>query len=708
MRNKTWVVRALRSPHFPLALVSFCLLLMMFGVFRTFNFYSAVIGLLVCITLAERLPSIPERGPKVSLLEKVALSVLTVVGFEILFCTIGRGFFPLIYVALPLVCYYLGWQAATAAVLTTAVLEIATGPLGVNTLLRLLPLPVTAFIPPWALTNSGRLRQLLHGFVYRTLSLNEEDAVEASGMKARSHVDVSAVGADSNEPVPQRIAEVEGSRGYLGSFVDSFNLHTALVYLENPEGFMEIVDWATRGRVPIDVGQKVHFRSGYLGWVAKTKTPLNVGCIKNPGDNLIYYRRSQTGVKSVLFVPIMGGEGAESRLLGMLVLDSLNEKAFGEKEIKAAQFVADLVSKEATSARAARDASLSTKAFATFYEFSRKLTETLDLDATLDCVVETVAHAMDTETVAITIRDPKMGGSRLARAGRTRREDIEGRQILHEDTLIGLVAETEKSFYAPDLETRQRFRAVFGRELDFALGISKHRTLLILPLKGRASFPGGERHTYGCLTILKPERDALGTEQKKLAEVISRDAGCAIYNAILYAEARELAITDGLTGLYNLRHFQAEFERTLETYGKFSGKVSLMLCDIDRFKHLNDTFGHQTGDTAIAAVADAIAKAVGKRDVPARYGGDEFAVLMPDANERRAKDVAEKICSNVKKTHWERLGIETPVTVSIGIATFPEDAFTKDALIKHADRALYKAKHLGRNKIVHFQDIEDA
>jgi diguanylate cyclase (GGDEF)-like protein len=698
-----WALRALRSSYFPLVLASFCLLLMMFGVFRSFNVYSGVFGLLVCVTLAERLPSIPGRGPKVSLLEKVAVSFLIAVGFEILFSTVGRAFFPLIYAVLPAVCYYMGWQAATAAILATAVLDVTLNPLNLGTLLRLLPLPVSAFIPPWAIANSGRLRQFLNGFVYRALGMNEEDAGGASVAKAPTDAHVPTAG--SKIQVSYGAGEDEGLRGCLGSLVDSFNLHTALVYLENPEGLMEIADWATRGGAPIDVGQKVHFRSGYLGWVARTRTLLNVGCVKNP-DNLVYYRRSQPGVKSVLIVPIV--ERVEGRLLGMLVLDSLLEEAFGEKETKIAQFVADLVLKGAMSARAVRDASLSTKAFATFYEFSRKLTETLDLDATLDCVVDTVAQAMETEAVAITLADPKGGGSTLSRTGRARREDVEGRLIPHGDTLVGLVAETGKSFYAPDLTARQRFRAVFGRELDFALGVSKQRTLLIMPLRRGASFPGGESHTFGCLVILKPERDALGTEQKRLAEVVSRDAGCAIYNAMLYAEARELAITDGLTGLYNLRHFQAEFERTIETYGKFSGKVSLMLCDIDRFKHLNDTFGHQTGDTAIAAVADSIAKAVGKRDVPARYGGDEFAVLMPDANERRAKDVAEKICSNVKQTPWDRLGIETPVTVSIGIATFPEDAFTKDALIKHADRALYKAKHLGRNKVVHFQDIEDA
>jgi diguanylate cyclase (GGDEF)-like protein len=161
-----------------------------------------------------------------------------------------------------------------------------------------------------------------------------------------------------------------------------------------------------------------------------------------------------------------------------------------------------------------------------------------------------------------------------------------------------------------------------------------------------------------------------------------------------------LAITDGLTGLYNHRHFQDTIEKEIRRCEREGRGLSLLLIDIDHFKQYNDRFGHTEGDAALRRVAGQIMKTIRSTDQAFRYGGEEMAVILPSCGKEQAADVAEKIRVGVSASTARTGRFGAKNTVSVGVATFPEDGRVARALVDTADAALYEAKRSGRDRIV--------
>ncbi len=168
----------------------------------------------------------------------------------------------------------------------------------------------------------------------------------------------------------------------------------------------------------------------------------------------------------------------------------------------------------------------------------------------------------------------------------------------------------------------------------------------------------------------------------------------------LQNELAKLAKTDGLTGLYNHRVFQEKINEEVMRATRYKRTLFLLMADIDHFKKINDTYGHQVGDMVLKTVADIIKKNVRQLDFPARYGGEEFALILPETDCDNAYKVGERIRRAVQD-HEFRLpdGRTFSVTISIGIACFPIDSKDQEELIKKADSALYRAKEMGRNTV---------
>jgi diguanylate cyclase (GGDEF)-like protein len=183
--------------------------------------------------------------------------------------------------------------------------------------------------------------------------------------------------------------------------------------------------------------------------------------------------------------------------------------------------------------------------------------------------------------------------------------------------------------------------------------------------------------------------------------VLAPHIASAIENAKLHQKLNQMAITDGLTGLYNHRHFHDRLQHNIDIARRYMRPFSLLMIDIDHFKTFNDTYGHQAGDRVLRHVAKKLKNTLRSTDILARYGGEEFAIQLLETAHDRACLVADRLVEVFANDRIELPTAEEPVaiTVSIGVATYPHDGETTTDLIRFADEGLYAAKRAGRNQV---------
>ena len=216
------------------------------------------------------------------------------------------------------------------------------------------------------------------------------------------------------------------------------------------------------------------------------------------------------------------------------------------------------------------------------------------------------------------------------------------------------------------------------------------RPLAVVPLLYQA-------RSMGVLLVSSDDPHRIWQENELLLlRTVADQVAVAVNHARLFTQMQQLALTDGLTGCVNRRSFEMQLERDLRLATRMRQPVSLIMLDIDHFKRVNDTYGHDAGDAALRFLADALRDELRGVDTAARYGGEEFAVILPQAGLDGALIVAERLRSRLETTEVPGIG---HITGSFGLATFPLHANSRDGLVGAADRALYEAKHAGRNRI---------
>ena len=226
--------------------------------------------------------------------------------------------------------------------------------------------------------------------------------------------------------------------------------------------------------------------------------------------------------------------------------------------------------------------------------------------------------------------------------------------------------------------------ARFTEGLSLKLGPRSWALLLRLPAEGAPQ------------TFSPTERDD--------ARFLSRHFSTALQNANRFLSAEQEARRDPLTGLLNARTFRDALSEQLKN-ADAAAPIAVLFLDIDRFKTVNDEHGHLVGSRLLVELGSRLSACVREQDLVARYGGDEFVLLLPGLHEGEAILVAERIRSDVGERPFTLQNVQVSVSVSVGLAIYPQDARQGDTLLECADRALYAAKAAGRNRVCRASDL---
>jgi diguanylate cyclase (GGDEF)-like protein len=254
--------------------------------------------------------------------------------------------------------------------------------------------------------------------------------------------------------------------------------------------------------------------------------------------------------------------------------------------------------------------------------------------------------------------------------------------------LLGWVIRRDRALWRNDVSAEMRFaESVRSGHL---------RSDMTIPLRARG-------HVMGAFRVACRKRHAFDPEDFEVLKRCADMTAVAVETQRLLLTTKRLAELDGVTGVFNHRHFRTLLDQEVERGRRLQRPVALAMVDIDYFKRFNDTYGHQAGDEVLRHVAQLTARVLRRSDAVARYGGEEFVVLLPGASTDDALPLAESIRAEVEKNPLTLSGMPRPlhVTVSLGVASFPADAINGPELVAMADRGLYQAKARGRNRACH-------
>ena len=408
-------------------------------------------------------------------------------------------------------------------------------------------------------------------------------------------------------------------------------------------------------------------------------------------------RQVLTSMLALLLLALLGTTGL-AFLLARLITQPLEELSVGARAISEGRFDHQIPvrSKDEVGHLAAAFNDMSGQLSHTISALSssrdqmqravRRVGETLrsthDMKQMLDSILNTAADAVNAEAAVLWLLSPARGELRpeVVR-GITLGEST---RVKVGDGLVGYVAERAKAVLLPG----EAGGPVFSREEP------GYPVAIAVPMYSQ------ERIMGVISTYRRDPARPFAQDELETVAFLAEQGGVALENVRLHEEAQRLSLTDGLTGVWNRRYFQMQFRQVLATATRFERPFSVLMMDLDHFKQVNDRLGHQRGDALLIEFSQRVTHLLREVDTFARYGGEEFICLLSETDTVGAKTTAEKIHDAIRGVPFGGMDEElVNLTVSIGVAAYPDHGDSFKALVEAADQALYRAKQTGRDRV---------
>lgn len=319
----------------------------------------------------------------------------------------------------------------------------------------------------------------------------------------------------------------------------------------------------------------------------------------------------------------------------------------------------------------------------------RSLTSSLDLHTVLSGIMDKLGELLSPKSWSLLLTTEPKNDLVFELAQGEGASRLQGLVVAAGEGIAGWVAREQESLLVLDPSTDVRF----ARRFD-GLSQTTTQSVLAVPLVVRG-------RTLGVVELVNGLVDReFVADDLRLVEMFAGFAAIAIANARNFRQVEELTTVDEHTALYNARYLRRVLRDEVERARRFSHSLSVIFFDLDHFKLVNDTWGHQAGTALLAEVADLLKGSLRTVDVPVRYGGDEFVIVLPETLKPAAVAIAHRIRDAIAGWEFLRgLGLSVGLTGSFGVASWPEDADSAEELLRAADHAMYRVKESGRNDV---------
>jgi diguanylate cyclase (GGDEF)-like protein len=427
------------------------------------------------------------------------------------------------------------------------------------------------------------------------------------------------------------------------------------------------------GRPGDETKIRIPFGKGLIGTAAHEKRPVYVPDVTKDARYLGHF----PDTRSEVAIPLM----VRDEVVGVLDIQSEELDAFDSETLDLLTLFSTQASIALENARLYTLERRRSRQLEAINAIARQTTAVLNLDELLGKVCDLVLQTFPADHVVILLLDEDEHLTVRAHKGKLTPILPQG-AALPVGTGMGMRAlELGKTVVENEVAFVQHYLASFVET----------RSEMCVPL-----IFFGEKLGVLMLESAKPHNFAQ-EDVAPLESVADISAG-AIQNAHYFEKAQQLAYIDGLTGIYNRRYFELQIAAEIERASRYDGRLAIIMIDIDHFKRLNDEFGHLLGDEVLRQVSGVFGQQLRKVDVVCRYGGEEFAILVPQTSGGNAVEVAEKLRRMVEAYRFP--GVPVKVTISAGVAEFPTHGRTRDELVAAADAALYGSKEAGRNRVL--------